>query len=94
MAVGGKMENVPAVVTRQNSEEIDKFLAGAASFADMMFGFMGESSESEENLVDFVDRDDNGNGDADEYEDEDVTQVEQNKAFWEAQEQLIQVNFV
>ncbi|XWS54170.1 hypothetical protein CRYUN_Cryun10bG0066600 [Craigia yunnanensis] len=71
-------------VTRQNSDEIDKFLEGAASFADMMFGFLDGSNESEENLRDFVDHDENGN------DDEDPSQVEQNKVFWEAQEQLLQ----
>ncbi|XVE49941.1 hypothetical protein DITRI_Ditri01bG0122400 [Diplodiscus trichospermus] len=76
------MENIP--VTRQNSEEIDKFLDGALSFADMMFGFLDGSNESEEDLRDFVDRDENAN------EDEDASKVEQIKIFWEAQEQLLQ----
>ncbi|XP_022762524.1 uncharacterized protein LOC111308465 isoform X2 [Durio zibethinus] len=76
------MEKIP--VTRQNSEEIDRFLEGAASFADMMFGFLDGSNDSEENLRDFVDRDENPN------DDEDAIQVEQNKIFWEAQEQLLQ----
>ena len=80
------MEKIP--VTRQNSEEIDKFLVGAASFTDMMFGFLDGSNESEENLRDFVDGDENAN------EDEDASQVEQNKIFWEAQEELLQVNLV
>ncbi|XVF29075.1 hypothetical protein REPUB_Repub15cG0088600 [Reevesia pubescens] len=77
------MDKIP--VTPQNSEEIDKFLEGAASFADMMFGFLEGSNESEENLRDFVDYDENGNDD-----DEDASLVEQNKVFWEAQEQLLQ----
>ncbi|XP_022726701.1 uncharacterized protein LOC111282730 [Durio zibethinus] len=72
------MEKIP--VARQNSEEIDKFLDGAASFADMMFGFFDGSNESEESLRDFVDRDESANGDED----------EQNKIFWEAQEELLQ----
>ncbi|KAK6252927.1 hypothetical protein QUC31_014647 [Theobroma cacao] len=73
------MEKFP--VTRQNSEEIDKFLDGAASFADMMFGFLDGSNESEENFLDL---------DEDANDDEDLSQVEQNKIFWEAQEQLLQ----
>ncbi|KAK8624613.1 hypothetical protein V6N13_089504 [Hibiscus sabdariffa] len=72
------MEKMP--VTRQNSEEIDKFLDGAASFADMMFGFLDGSSEPEENSGDLVDRDENV----------DHNEVEQNKIFWEAQQQLLQ----
>ncbi|XVF02011.1 hypothetical protein REPUB_Repub04eG0139200 [Reevesia pubescens] len=71
-------------VSRQNSEEIDKFLDGAASFADMMFGFLDGSNESGESLSNFVDGDENANDDVD------ASQVEQNKAFWEAQEQLLQ----
>ncbi|EOX99441.1 PREDICTED: uncharacterized protein LOC18608721 [Theobroma cacao] len=73
------MEKFP--VTRQNSEEIDKFLDGAASFADMMFGFLDGSNESEENFLDL---------DEDANDDKDLSQVEQNKIFWEAQEQLLQ----
>ncbi|OMO54750.1 hypothetical protein COLO4_36349 [Corchorus olitorius] len=76
------MENIE--VTRQNSEEIDKFLDGAASFAHMMFGFLDGSSESEGSFCDLVDRE------QDAYDDEDPSQVEQNKIFWEAQEQLLQ----
>ncbi|KAE8736386.1 protein WUSCHEL-like [Hibiscus syriacus] len=68
-------------VTRQNSDEFDKFLDGAASFADMMFGFMDESKDlNEKKSGDFV-----GGGD-----DEDDTQVEQRIIFWENQERLLQ----
>ncbi|XVE66177.1 hypothetical protein DITRI_Ditri08aG0059500 [Diplodiscus trichospermus] len=80
--MAGETEKI--AVTRQNSEDTDKFLEGAASFADMMFGFLDGSNESEENLRDFVDRDENDD------DDEDPSQVEQNKLFWEAQEQLLQ----
>ncbi|GMJ06409.1 hypothetical protein like AT4G32480 [Hibiscus trionum] len=72
------MEKVP--VARQNSDDIDKFLDGAASFADLMFGFMDGSNDSDEkNLGDFI------GGDA-----EDETLVEQRRIFWETQEQLLQ----
>ncbi|KAK8698617.1 hypothetical protein V6N13_114729 [Hibiscus sabdariffa] len=74
------MEKMPVSVTRQNSEEIDKFLDGAASFADMMFGFLDGSDESEENSGDLVERDENA----------DDLEVEQKKIFWEAQRQLLQ----
>ncbi|KAB2052823.1 hypothetical protein E1A91_A12G149900v1 [Gossypium mustelinum] len=76
------MEKAP--VTRQNSDEIDKFLDGAASFADMMFGFIDESNDSEENLRDFVVDDEVANND------EDPSEIEQRKIFWEAQEKLLQ----
>ncbi|TYH39261.1 hypothetical protein ES332_D12G168100v1 [Gossypium tomentosum] len=76
------MEKAP--VTRQNSDEIDKFLDGAASFADMMFGFIDESNDSEENLRDFVVDDEDANND------EDPSEIEQRKIFWEAQEKLLQ----
>ncbi|GMI83849.1 hypothetical protein like AT4G32480 [Hibiscus trionum] len=72
------MEEMP--VTRQNSEEIDMFLDGAASFADIMFGFLDGSGGSEENSGDLVDRDENV----------DDGEIEQNKIFWEAQMQLLQ----
>ncbi|KAE8691423.1 Basic helix-loop-helix DNA-binding superfamily protein, putative isoform 1 [Hibiscus syriacus] len=75
------MEKMAVSVTRQNSEEIDKFLDGAASFADMMFGILDGSNESEENSGDLVYRDENA---------DDQEAVEQNKIFWEAQRQLLQ----
>ncbi|KAK8521166.1 hypothetical protein V6N13_077285 [Hibiscus sabdariffa] len=74
------MENVP--VTRQNSNEIDEFLDGAASFADLMFGFMDENNDSDEkNFGDFI------GGDT-----EDEILVEQRRIFWETQEQLLQAS--
>lgn len=73
---------------RQNSDEIEKFLDGAASFADMMFGFIDESNDSEENVRDFVVDDEDANND------EDPSEIEQRKIFWEAQEKLLQVNDV
>lgn len=77
------MEKRP--VTRQNSDEIDKFLEGAASFADMMFGFLDESDDSDQgNLRDYGDENAN---------DDEVLprQIEKNRVFWEAQQQLLQV---
>ncbi|KAE8733840.1 transcription factor bHLH36-like [Hibiscus syriacus] len=72
------MEKVP--MARQNSDEIDEFLDGAASFADLMFGFMDGSNDSDEqNSLDFVGGDD-----------EDEAQIEQRRIFWETQEQLLQ----
>ncbi|GMI99693.1 hypothetical protein like AT4G32480 [Hibiscus trionum] len=74
------MEKVP--MTRQNSDEIDKFLDGAASFADMMFGFMDESNDFEgKNL------EESAGGDED---DDDDSHVEQRRVFWETHEQLLQ----
>ncbi|GKU96450.1 hypothetical protein SLEP1_g9683 [Rubroshorea leprosula] len=78
------MENFQ--MSRQTSDEIDRFLNGAATFADMLWGFLDESSEpSQRNLQDFVDKD----GD---HDDEDLSprHVEENRIFWETQEQLLQ----
>ncbi|KAE8680954.1 Basic helix-loop-helix DNA-binding superfamily protein, putative isoform 1 [Hibiscus syriacus] len=71
-------------VTQHHSEEIEKFLDGGASFSDMMFGFLDGSNESEENSGDSVDPDEIVNH----------KEVEQNKIFWEAQQQLLQNNTV
>ncbi|GLU06422.1 hypothetical protein SLE2022_234600 [Rubroshorea leprosula] len=42
------MERIPA--SRQNSDEIDRFLDGAADFLDMLWGFLDESNQDDENL--------------------------------------------
>lgn len=62
---------------RQNSDEIDRFLNGAATFADVLWGFLDESSESSEANCD----DDDGRGELDPPQ-----QVEDNRVFWEIQE--------
>lgn len=68
-------------VSQPNSEEISRFLEGTANFSDIIFGFTEESSESTGgNLCD--------------YEEDDNEDVEERKAFWEAQEKLLQVNFI
>ncbi|KAL5797561.1 hypothetical protein ACOSQ2_002381 [Xanthoceras sorbifolium] len=74
------------VMTRENSDDIARFLEGTASFADVVFGFTGDSDESEENLRHYA----NGDGDGDGDEDQSPCNVEENKAFWENQEQLLQ----
>lgn len=64
-------------VRQPYSEEIARFLEGTANFSDIVFGFMEESSESTVgNLCDC--------------EEDDNEDVEENKAFWEAQEKLLQ----
>ncbi|KAK0590475.1 hypothetical protein LWI29_027643 [Acer saccharum] len=65
-------------VSRENSDDIARFLEGTASFADVVFGFTDDSDESEENLRNYEDGDENS------------CNVEENKAFWENQEQLLQ----
>ncbi|KAI9177129.1 hypothetical protein LWI28_011446 [Acer negundo] len=69
-------------VSRENSDDIARFLEGTASFADVVFGFTGDTDESEENLRNYEDGDEDG--------DENSCNVEENKAFWENQEQLLQ----
>lgn len=77
-------------MSRQNSDEIDRFLNGAATFADMLWGFLDESSESSQgNLQDFVDEDCD-----DDDEDLSPRHVEENRIFWETQEQLLQVKLI
>ncbi|GKU93172.1 hypothetical protein SLEP1_g6790 [Rubroshorea leprosula] len=80
------MERIPA--SRQNSDEIDRFLDGAADFLDMLWGFLDESSESsQENLGDF------SNDDKDQ-DDENLSprEIEENKIFWDSQEKLLQTD--
>ncbi|GLT49870.1 hypothetical protein SLA2020_233970 [Shorea laevis] len=78
------MERIP--VSKQNSDEIDQFLDGAADFFDMLWGFLDESCESsQENLGEF------SNGDNDE-DNENLSprEIEENKIFWESQEKILQ----
>ncbi|GMJ09879.1 hypothetical protein like AT4G32480 [Hibiscus trionum] len=69
-------------VTEKNSDEINKFLDGAASFPEMVFDFLDENNE---NLMNFVYCDKNGNNDTK----IDEIEVEKNRIFWETQEQLL-----
>lgn len=66
-------------VSRQMSDEVARFLEGTASFADIVFGASEESNDSLENFC--------------ENEEESKETVEENKAFWETQDQLLQVDF-
>ncbi|XP_044465668.1 uncharacterized protein LOC123195869 [Mangifera indica] len=63
-------------VSRQMSDEVARFLEGTASFADIVFGASEESNDSLENFC--------------ENEEESKETVEENKAFWETQDQLLQ----
>lgn len=83
------MAGIP--LTRRSSDEISDFSDGGTSFADLVFGYLEEDQTSSENSFSS-----NGYNDADEDEDEDHENpfnVEENKAFWEEQDRILQVNF-
>lgn len=75
-------------LTRRSSDEISDFSEGGTSFADLVFGYLEEDQTSSENSFSS-----NGYNDADEDEDEDHENpfnVEENKAFWEEQDRILQ----
>ena len=81
--MGVELPRFPA--TDQSSEEMDKYGDVVVSFADTVFGFWEDvqaSSENSSNSGDSLDYDD---------ENENFCTSEQNKTFWEEQEQLLQV---
>lgn len=84
------MAGIPA--TRRISDEIVEFSDGAASLADLVFGFFEEGQDSSESSSENSFRSDDYNND-DGDEDENPCNVEENKAFWKEQEQLLKVNF-
>ncbi|CAH2077694.1 unnamed protein product [Thlaspi arvense] len=73
---------------RQNSDDIMKFLDGMASSDDVLFGFLDEGNHSPEDYSDA------GNFTASEESDADNEDAgcnsEENKTFWQEQEQLLQ----
>ncbi|XP_010489008.1 PREDICTED: uncharacterized protein LOC104766760 [Camelina sativa] len=74
---------------RQNSDDIMRFLDGMASSDDVLFGFLDEGNQSPEDFSDSGNL--NGGGD----DDDDNNNInncnsEENKAFWQEQEQLLQ----
>lgn len=71
---------------RQNSDDIMRFLDGMASSDDVLFGFLDEGNQSPEDFSDF-------NGGDDDEDDNNNCTSEDNKAFWQEQEQLLQVLF-
>lgn len=81
-------------ITRRNSGEVDKYSGESESAALLIFGFLEESEWSPESSCNSGDSC-NGGDIVEELEEEEVDEsscnVEENKAFWESQEQLIQV---
>ncbi|CAH8362551.1 unnamed protein product [Eruca vesicaria subsp. sativa] len=74
---------------RQNSDDIMRFLEGMASSDDVLFGFLDEGNHSPEDFPD----NGNLNGDSDIDEESEANKncnSEENKAFWQEQEQLLQ----
>ncbi|KAJ0110917.1 hypothetical protein Patl1_02259 [Pistacia atlantica] len=63
-------------VRRQMSDEVARFLEGTASFADIVFRASEENNDSLENFC--------------ENDEDSEENVEENKAFWETQDQLLQ----
>lgn len=70
---------------RQNSDDIMRFLDGMASSDDVLFGFLDEGNQSPEDF--------NLNGGSDIDDVDDNCNSEENKVFWQEQEQLLQVTF-
>jgi uncharacterized protein (TIGR01615 family) len=79
-------------ISRRNSGNIDKYSREYESTALMIFGFLEENEESVESSWNSGDSFDGGDvvGDEEELEDENPCNVEENKAFWESHEQLVQ----
>ncbi|CAN6979837.1 unnamed protein product [Brassica rapa subsp. trilocularis] len=69
---------------RQSSDDIMRFLDGMASSDDVLFGFLDEGNQSPEdfNL--------NGGSDTDDVDGNGNCTSEENKVFWQEQEQLLQ----
>lgn len=74
------MDRIP--YSRQNSDEIDRFLDGAANFSDILWGFLDESGSSEDNLREF--------GEVDDDDSQDPSSRQEDRIFWETQEELLQ----
>ncbi|BFG25189.1 hypothetical protein CerSpe_114630 [Prunus speciosa] len=75
--MAGAMARIP--VTRRSSDDILEFPGSAASLADMVLGFIEQVEVSPENTTSGSDEDE-----------ENSFSVEENKAFWEEQDQLLQ----
>ncbi|KAJ4888846.1 hypothetical protein Rs2_28594 [Raphanus sativus] len=73
---------------RQNSDDIMRFLDGMASSDDVLFGFLDEGNQSPEDFPDSGNL--NGGEDTDDVDENSNCNSEENKAFWQEQEQLLQ----
>ena len=78
--MAGAMARIP--VMRRNSDDILEFSGISVSLTDMVLGFIEQVEVSPENVTSGSDEDE-----------ENSFSVEENKAFWEEQDQLLQVNF-
>lgn len=76
---------------RQNSDDIMRFLDGMASSDDVLFGFLDEGNQSPEDFPDSGNL--NGAGGDEDDHDNSNCNSEENRAFWQEQEQLLQVLF-
>lgn len=83
--MAGTISRIPAI--RRISDEIAEIRSGATSLSDMVFGFLddGYAEDLPENTCS------SGEGYDDGDEEENSCSVEENKLFWEEQEQLLQV---
>ncbi|KAB2604406.1 hypothetical protein D8674_039598 [Pyrus ussuriensis x Pyrus communis] len=75
--MAGAMVRIPVI--RRSSDDIFEFPGTTVSLADMVLGFIEEVEVSPENTTSGSDEDD-----------ENSCSVEENKAFWEEQDQLLQ----
>lgn len=79
-------------VTGRSSDETDKYGNAAVTFAETVFGFWEDVQAPSENSANSGNSlDDDGEEEEEEYES--LCSVEKNKAFWEEQDQLLQVKF-
>ena len=73
-------------VTRLTANDILEFPGGAASFSDMVLGFIEEPAAATHAFPA-----DSMTSGSDEEEEDQAASVEENKAFWDEQHQLLQV---
>lgn len=81
----GVLAEIP--VNRPNSDEINKFLDGTATFVDAFFGLIEDGNDSSPEIFRGEDYTVGDNEDGD---DENSCNSEENRTFWETQEQLLQ----
>lgn len=74
------------VNVRNSGENVD-LLCGTASFSDVFFRYLEDGETSSGNFCNSGD----GNGYSDDEEDENSYDVKESKAFWNSQDELLQV---
>lgn len=75
------------MTVRTPGEDVD-LLCGTASFSDVFFRFLEDGETSSEN---FCNSSCDGNGYSDDDEDENSFDAKESKAFWNSQDELLQV---